>query len=98
MIDYLKKYDLSDDDIKIIKENITLVQIQELELLEDNVCNILDYLKTLGVDYFYNLIMYRSDLCFMEIDEFKDLINKYDPSLIKYIIENDIGDLINFNI
>lgn len=98
MIDYLKKYDLTDEQIKIIKANITLIQIQELELLEDNVCKILDYLKSMDIKNIYNLLLYRSDLCFLELEEFKEIISKYDISLIKYIIENDISDLINFNI
>lgn len=98
MIDYLKNYNLTEEQIKVIKENITLIQIQELELLEENVCKMLDYLKSLNINNIYNLIMYRSDLCFLELDEFKKILNNYDIALIKYIIENDIGDLINFNI
>ena len=95
MIDYLKNYNLNVSDIKkIFNKDI----INKFEIMQDNVINILDYLESLQVSNFKELIINRPDICFMNVNDLKEKIEKIDINLIKYVIENDPQNLINFDI
>ena len=66
--------------------------------MKNNVIEVLDYLQSIGVTDFKNLILCRCDLCFMDVDYLKGQISKYDEKLIVYIMNNDICDLLDFDI
>ena len=72
--------------------------ISYLDVMKNNVIEVLDYLQSIGVTNFKNLILYRCDLCFMDVDYLKGQISKYDEKLIVYIMNNDICDLLDFDI
>ena len=98
MIDYLKKYDLTDNDIASITNRFNFSYINNFEIMMDNVCEILSFLKDYGVTNITNVILYRPDIYFRDLDSFKNDINKFDKNFIIYVFNNDIEDLINLDI
>ena len=66
MIDFLNKYGLSKEDILEIKWHFDENFIYNLGVMKNNVIEVLDYLQSIGVTNFKNLILYRCDLCFMD--------------------------------
>lgn len=98
MIDYLKKYNLTDNDITNIKQRYNSNYINHFEIMMDNVSDILSYLNSIGVSNLLNVILYRPDICFRDLDYLKEQIAKYDQKLVLYMFNNDIEDLINFEI
>lgn len=98
MIDFLSKYGLSNDDIAEIKGRFDGKFVYNLGIMKNNVSEVFDYLQSIGVSNFKNLIIYRCDLCFMDVKYLKELISKYNEKLIVYIMNNDICDLLDFDI
>ena len=98
MIDFLNKYGLSKEDILEIKGHFDEKFIYNLGVMKNNVIEVLDYLQSIGVTNFKNLILGRCDLCFMDVDYLKGQISKYDEKLIVYVMNNDICDLLDFDI
>ena len=98
MIDFLSKYGLTKEDILEIKGRFDGEFIYNLSVMKNNVIEVLDYLQSIGVTNFKNLILYRCDLCFMDVKHIKEQISKYDEKLIVYIMNNDICDLLDFDI
>ncbi len=97
-LEYLKKYISNEDDIKRIIKSLDEKYIEAFEVMSFNVIQILDYLKSIEIDEFVNLILARPDVCFMETQILEEKLNKFDRSLIKFVIENDPQNLINFDI
>ena len=98
MLEYLKNYNLSNDDVNDIKLEFNKDILTNFEVMSYNVCQILDYLKSLNINSFKELILIRPDICFININILKEKVNKLDVNLIKFIIENDPNNLINFDI
>lgn len=98
MIDFLSKYNLSKDDILEIKGHFDSEFIYNFGIMKNNVMEVLDYFQSIGVTNFKNLILYRCDLCFMDEKYLKEQIGMYDEKLIVFIINNDICDLLDFDI
>ncbi len=98
MIDYLSDYNLSLDDIKVIKKRFNKDIISKFEIMECNVKEVLNYLKEMGIINFKELILNRPDICFMSIYLLKDKTSKFDKDLIKFIFEKEVDNLINFDI
>ena len=98
MIDYLKKYNLTSEDIGEIKLHFNKDILSKFEIMAYNVSVILDYLQNIGVNNYKGLILERPDLCFSNISYLKEKIEKIDPNIIIYIIENDPQNLISFDI
>ena len=98
MIDYLKEYGISNEDIAEIKGRFDEKNIYNLSIMKENVCDVLNYLKEIGVTNFKIVVLYRLDLCFMDLTYLKKQISKYDIKLIVYIMNNDICDLLDFDI
>ena len=98
MIDYLKKYNLTDEDLNEIKTVFNKDIINNFEIMMDNVCLILDELRSIGVTNIKNMILNRPDICFSDLESLREKIAKFDKELIKYVIENDPNNLINFDI
>lgn len=98
MIDYLKKYNLKNDDIAEIKKVFNKDIITKFEIMENIVCKNLDYLLELGLVNFKMLILTRPDLCFSDLSFLQERFSKFDKKLILFIIENDPQNLINLDI
>lgn len=98
MIDYLQKYNLTDDDINLLNSQLSEDIKNSLFVMRENAEAILDYLKELGVTNFKDLLFERTDICFFDLNYLKEKIEKYDKKLIKFVIDNSIGDLLDFDI
>ena len=98
MIDYLKNYNLTDNDLLNIKKRYNASYLNYFEVMMDNVCTVLNYFKSIGVKDLANILLYRPDLCFRNLDYLKEQLNKYDSKMVLYIFNNDINDLVNFDI
>jgi len=98
MIDYLKLYNLKTNDLAYIKKKFNKDIIGKFEIMENNVVSVLDYLQSIGVKDFKELILNRPDICFVDKDYLKTKLEKIDINLIIFVIENDPQNLINFDI
>lgn len=98
MIDYLQKYNLTDDDINLLNSQLSEDIKNSLSVMKENAEAILDYLKELGVTNFKDLLLERIDICFFDLNYLKEKIEKYDKKLIKFVIDNSVGDLLDFDI
>lgn len=97
-MNYLEKYNLSKDEIQKIKKHFNKDIINKFEIMEDNVTKVLDYLSSIGIKKIRNLILNRPDICFMDIELLQSKTSKFDPKLIKFIFENEVDNLMNFDI
>ncbi len=98
MIDYLKQYNLTDNDLASVKKRYNDLYISSFEVMMDNVCEILSFLKDYGVNNLLNVILYRPDICFRDLDSLKEQLDKFDKKFVIYVFDNDIKSLINFDI
>ena len=97
-MNYLEKYNLTKEDIEEIKKHFNKDIINKFEVMEYNVTSILDYLSTFNINSFKKLLLLRPDICFMNLDILKEKTSKIDSNLIKFIFENEINNLMNFDI
>ena len=97
-MDYLEKYNLKKEDITKIRKRFNKDIVNKFEVMEDNVCQILDYLTSLNIKNIKNLILNRPDICFMDVDILKEKISKFDSQLIKFVFDEDEQNLMNFDI
>lgn len=97
MIDYLKDY-LSLEDFRVVKNNISDNDKNNFNYYEQNIREVLDYLKEIGVNNFKDILLYRQDICFKNLDLLKKDISKININLIVYLFNNDISNLVNLNI
>lgn len=96
-MEYLKDYitiSCYDELINILSLDIQSSLTKE----NDNVKKVLNYLKKLGVTYFDDLVKMRYDLLFSNVDELKNSLDKLDQNFVLFIIQNDVGNLINLGI
>lgn len=96
-MDYLKEYvspRVYDELINILSLDIQSALFREKE----NVVKVVNYLKSIKVQSFDDLFKMRIDLLFENVDSLKNKISKLDVSFISFIIQNDVGNLINFGI
>lgn len=97
MIDYLKEY-ITEEDFNVISYNFKDVDVNNFSYYEQNIKEVLDYLKSIGVSNFKDILLYRKDICLKNLDILKEEVNKINKNLIVYLFNNDISNLINLNI
>lgn len=97
MIDYLKEY-ITEEDFNVINYNFKDVDVNNFSYYEQNIREVLEYLKSIGVFNFNNILLYRKDICLKNLDILKEEVNKINKNLIVYLFNNDISNLINLNI
>lgn len=98
MIDYLSKYNVSEGDLEKIKETFNKDIINKFAIMQSNVEEVLTFLKENGINNYIELILNRPDICFIGVDILKEKLNKFNPELIKFIFENEVDNLINFDL
>ncbi len=98
MIEYLKQFDITTEEVNDIKNHLNNEIVTNLEIMQQNVIEILAFLKDFGVTNFINIIKYRPDLCFKDKQNLESKINEADKELLLFIFNNNIDDLISFNI
>lgn len=96
-MEYLKDYVSSEVYEKLI--SLLSLDVQSsLSKNKDNIIKIFKYFKSIGINKFDDLLLFRCDLLFEDIESLKDKINKMDASFVSFIIQNDVGNLINLGI
>ncbi|MDD2504854.1 MAG: hypothetical protein PHF21_01110 [Bacilli bacterium] len=98
MIDYLKQFNITNDDIKTLKTHLTKEVVKNLEIAQVNVIEVLNFLKEFGVNNLLNVIKYRPDICLKEKRDLERDLTLFDKDLLIFIFNNSIDDLINFKI
>ena len=86
MIDFLKKCDLTDNEIKEIEEVNSDANLYNLNSNEFDVIKMIDYLRKIGIKNIKEILMYNIDVFFNSFDEFKDRFNKKDKKIMNMII------------
>ena len=97
-MNYLEKYNIKKEEITKIKKHFNKDIVNKFEVMQYNVCLILDYLSSLEIKNFKGIIQSRPDICFMDLDLLKSKTEKFDHNLIKFIFENEVDNLMNFDI
>lgn len=96
-MEYLKDYVSSEVYEKLI--SLLSLDVQSaLSKNKDNIIKIFKYFKSIGINKFDDLLLFRCDLLFDDVESLKDKINKMDTSFVSFIIQNDVGNLINLGI
>lgn len=98
MINYLCKYNISEEDLKKIKSVFNKDIINRFALMQTNVEEVLKYLNQNRIENYMQLILNRPDICFMDADVLAKKLEKFNPELIKFIFENEVDNLINFDL
>ena len=98
MIDYLKQFNITNQEIEELKIHLHAETLLNLTIMQNNVIEILTLLKDFGVVNLYNILKYRPDLCLKEKQDLARDLTILDKDLLLFIFNNDIDDLINFNI
>lgn len=98
MLNFLKAYSLTDEQIQKIINSYDENLIKNLDYKKNNTMEVLNFFKDFGVNDIYNLLMTRLDLVFLSVNHIKQNFSKLDKSMLLYILNNSIDDLINFNI
>ena len=96
-MEYLKDYVSSEVYEKLISL-LSLDVKSSLSKNKDNIIKIFKYFKSIGINKFDDLLLFRCDLLFEDVESLKDKINKMDTSFVSFIIQNDVGNLINLGI
>lgn len=94
-MDFLKKYELSDDDINIIKNNNYENIINIIIYNKNNVCELIDYLLSIGIEIptLAQMLSDRLDLFIKPINDIKEAFDKYNVDNLVTIINDDIANL-----
>ena len=94
-MEYLKKYNLTDEDINEIINSIDEMDINEISMKESKIEEILRYFISIGITNLKDIIIYKTYLLYDDVEVIKDKINKYgNINIIKLINE----DAINFDL
>ena len=94
-MDFLKKYELSDSDINIIKNNNYENIINVIIYNKKNVCDVVDYLLSIGIEVstLAQILSDRLDLFLKPVDDVKAAFDKFNIESLVTIINDDIANL-----
>lgn len=94
-MDFLKKYNLTDEDITIIKNNNYEEVINTIIYNKNNVCLVIDYLLSIGIETetIAQMLSDRLDIFMSSADEVKEKFENYNTENMVTIINDDIANL-----
>ncbi len=94
-MDFLKKYNLTDEDITIIKNNNYENVINIIIYNKNNVCDVIDYLLSIGIDVstISQMLSDRLDLFLKSVDDIRTSFDKFNIGNMVTIINDDIANL-----
>lgn len=99
-MDFLSKYNISNEEIELIKKNNSEGIINSILINKDNVIEIIDYLVELGVkvEAIKDLFLYQIGLFFRTLKEIKEAFDEYETESIVKSLNYDVNtvDLIEF--
>lgn len=98
MLEYLKEFNFKDEEIDSILKTNELNIIKNLELMKKNVKEVINYLYNIGVEDMFNIFDKRIDLFLLPLSLIEQNFTKLDKEMLVNILNNSIGDLINYNI
>lgn len=91
-MEYLKIFNLTDEDIKDITNSIDEMDINEISMKEEKVIEILKYFISIGITNIKDIIIYKTYLLYDDIETIKDKFNKYSNiNIIKLINEDAVN-------
>lgn len=94
-MEYLEKYNLTNEDIENIISNIDEQDILEIEYNQKRVEEIIEYLLSIGIKDIKTILMYKTNIFYDDIDSIKRRVEEYNGiDLIELINE----DIINFDL
>ena len=100
-MDFLYKYEISDDDIKEITERNGEAIIKNITLNRDNVIEVIDYLLEVGVNknVIKDLFIEQIGMFFRTKEEIADVFDEYEIDSIIKSLNYDVNtvDLIEFS-
>ncbi len=99
-MDFLKKYNISDDDINIIVNNNYDNIINTIIFNKDSVSEVIDYLLSIGIEEptLAQMLSDRLDLFMKSVDEVRDAFDMFNIENMVTIVNDDIANLkfLNF--
>ena len=94
-MEYLEKYNLTNEDIENIISNIDEQDILEIEYNQKRVEEIIEYLLSIGIKDIKAILMYKTNIFYDDIDSIKRRVEEYNGiDLIELINE----DIVNFDL
>lgn len=91
-MEYLKIFNLTDEDIKDITNSIDEMDINEISMKEEKVIEILKYFISIGITNIKDIIIYKTYLLYDDIETIKEKFNKYSNiNIIKLINEDAVN-------
>lgn len=97
-MEFLQEYGIGKEQLELLKSGLSFDMQKNLVHAKDNVEKIITYFKEIGIDDLFNLILYRSDLLLLDESIIKEKLSKYDSGFIKFVINEDVQNLIIFDI
>lgn len=96
-MEYLKQFNLTDNDIDDICNTLDDMDINELVMHEDRIIDILNYFVRVGVNNLKEVILARPDLFYENVEYIKNVIENYGTDQAVTLLNGDIAniDLIN---
>lgn len=94
-MDFLNKYDITEEEINIIKNNNYENTINTIIYNKENVCEVIDYLLSIGIEKptLAQMLSDRLDLFIKGVDEVKTAFEKFNVENMVIIINDDIANL-----
>lgn len=94
-MEFLEKYNLTDEDINIIKNNNYDDVLNVIIYNKNNVCEVIDYMLSIGIDKstLAQILSDRLDLFIKPVDSIKERFNKFNLNNLVTIINDDIANL-----
>ncbi len=93
-MEYLKKYDLTDEDIMDITQRLDDDDRIEIELNEPRVTAIIDYLLSIGITNLKDILIYKTNIFYDGLDSLKDTLSECDTNMIALLN----ADVFNFDL
>ena len=90
-MDYLKKFNLTNEDIKELEEELDDMDKVFINMHKNKITNIIELFKSKGFNI-KNILLYRSDIFYEEEDRIKKLLNSVDSDTLSKI-KDDISKL-----
>ena len=88
-MDYLIKYNLTNEDIKDITNSIDEEDRLEIEMNEERISSILNYFLSIGLTNIKDIIITKPNLFYDDVNSIKMRIEKYSNTNIIELLKED---------
>ncbi len=94
-MNFLREYDISDNVIRDIRKYNDKAVVQMLIYDEENVGNVIEYLRNIGIEVIDEMLINRPEIFSIKCNLLIEAFNKYDLETLVNLINEDIN-AINF--